>query len=79
MNHNLLQVKLADKFRWLNVGTVLDRVDSIARGLSQIGVSKGDKVLLTIWTQLTAQLYIKVIYLVAEYCPVNSSHVKCPF
>lgn len=38
-------MKLADNYRWLKAGAVLDHVDSIARGLTQLGVKKGDKVM----------------------------------
>lgn len=43
----LTKLKLADQFRWLTVGQVLDRVDAIAKGLREVvGVKKGDHVLI---------------------------------
>ena len=41
----LKKVQLSN-FRWLTAGQVLDRVDAIARGLRDVGVKKGDKVMI---------------------------------
>lgn len=45
------KVRLAEQYRWLTVGEVLDRVDNIARGLHQLGVRPGDKIVLYAETQ----------------------------
>lgn len=42
----LKKLQLAPKFRWLTVGQVLDRVDAIARGFKQLGVTQGSNVLI---------------------------------
>ena len=42
----LKKVKLSNQYRYYTVGEVMDRVDSIARGLKELGVQKGDKVLI---------------------------------
>lgn len=42
----LQKVELSKDFRWLTVGQVMDRVDAIARGMRELGVKKGDKVLI---------------------------------
>ena len=40
------KVVLADQYKWLTVGEVLDKVDNIAKGLHNMGIRKGDKVVL---------------------------------
>lgn len=42
----LKKVELSKEFRWKTVGEVLDHVDSLAKGLLQLGVKRGDKVLI---------------------------------
>ena len=39
-------MKLAQDYHWYTVGEMMDRIDSIALGLKQLGVEKGTKVLL---------------------------------
>nr|XP_027203444.1 long-chain-fatty-acid--CoA ligase 4-like [Dermatophagoides pteronyssinus] len=41
----LTKIKLSD-YKWWTVGQILDRADAIARGLQQLGVKKGDKVMI---------------------------------
>ncbi|OTF71721.1 hypothetical protein BLA29_011134, partial [Euroglyphus maynei] len=41
----LSKIKLSD-YKWFTVGQILDRADAIARGLQQLGVKKGDKVMI---------------------------------
>ena len=43
---DLMKVKLSDQYRWLTVGEVMNHVDCVARGLKDLGVQKGDKVLI---------------------------------
>ena len=45
------KVVLADQYRWLTVAEVLDKVDNIAKGLHDMGIRKGDKVVLYAETQ----------------------------
>ena len=45
------KVVLADHYRWLTVGEVFDRVDNIARGLYDLGVRKGDRIVIYADTQ----------------------------
>ncbi|OTF72086.1 hypothetical protein BLA29_008177, partial [Euroglyphus maynei] len=42
----LKRIVLDDKYKWLTVGEALDRVDVIAKGLHDIGVKKGDNVVI---------------------------------
>lgn len=42
----LKKLHLAPDFEWLTVAQILDRVDGIARGLQDMGVSQGSKVIL---------------------------------
>mgnify|MGYP002714293205 FL=1 len=42
---HLSKMKLSD-YKWFTVGQILDRADAIARGLEQLGVKKGDKVMI---------------------------------
>lgn len=42
----LKKFRLADDFRWLTVGEVLDRVDALARGFQQLGIKKSEKVVI---------------------------------
>ena len=42
----LKRVELSKQFRWLTVGQVLDKMDLIAKGLKDLGVQGGDKVLI---------------------------------
>lgn len=42
----LKKVELAKEYRWLTIGEVMSHVDSIAKGLRQLGIKKGDKVLI---------------------------------
>lgn len=40
------QINLAESYRWMSVGQIMDRVDSIARGLRELGLSEREKVLI---------------------------------
>ena len=42
---------LANEYRWLTVGEVLDKVDNIAKGLYEIGIRPGDRVVIYADTQ----------------------------
>lgn len=42
----LKKIKLADQYHWYTVEQVLERVDAMARGLGQMGVTQGSKVLI---------------------------------
>ncbi|KAF7491638.1 Long-chain-fatty-acid--CoA ligase 4 [Sarcoptes scabiei] len=42
----LKRIVLADHYRWETVGEVIEKIDSIAKGLYDIGVRKGDKVII---------------------------------
>lgn len=42
----LKKIKLADQYHWYTVEQVLERVDALARGLAQMGVTQGSKVLI---------------------------------
>lgn len=42
----LTQVKLSDNYRWLTVGEVMHKVDQLARGMQQLGIGKGEKVVI---------------------------------
>lgn len=43
---SLKKFVLADEYKWLTVGEIMQRVDNIARGLHEMGVRKGDKVII---------------------------------
>lgn len=42
----LTKLQLADEYKWLTAGEVMSKVDALARGLKQMGIGKGDKVLI---------------------------------
>ena len=42
----LKKIKLSDQYHWHTVQEIMDRVDSLARGLEHMGVAKGEKVIL---------------------------------
>ena len=42
----LKRIKLANDYHWFTVEEIMNRVDSLARGLHQMGVCKGEKVLI---------------------------------
>ena len=43
---------LSDSYKWLTLNEVIERVDNIAKGLIEIGVKKGDKVIIWADTRL---------------------------
>lgn len=42
----LKKIVLDDKYKWMTIGEVLDQIDVIAKGLHDIGVRKGDNVVI---------------------------------
>lgn len=42
----LKKIVLDDKYKWMTIGEVLDQIDAIAKGLHDIGVRKGDNVVI---------------------------------
>ena len=40
------QMKLANEYHWFTVGQIMEHVDALARGLRQLGVTKGEKVII---------------------------------
>lgn len=40
------KVVLADNYRWITVAEVMDKVDNIAKALSDMGIKKGDKIII---------------------------------
>lgn len=42
----LKKITLTDSYKYYTVGEILDQVDALARGLQQLGVKKGEKVII---------------------------------
>lgn len=52
----LTKIELSKEFRWLSVGEMLDKSDTIARGMREMGIKKGDKV--TIYAETNVEWFL---------------------